>query len=72
VSTELAGLIQGISETAHEQSASASNIAGSMNAIQQITTQTSIGTSATAGSVGNLAELANDLRKSVAGFKLPA
>ncbi len=72
VSTELAGLIQGISETAHEQSASASNIAGSMNAIQQITTQTSIGTSATAGSVGNLAELANELRKSVAGFKLPA
>ncbi len=72
VSTELAGLIQGISTTAHEQSASASNIAGSMNAIQQITTQTSIGTSATASSVGNLAELANELRKSVAGFKLPA
>ncbi|MEO5574072.1 MAG: methyl-accepting chemotaxis protein, partial [Gammaproteobacteria bacterium] len=72
VSGELAGLIAGISKTAQEQSASASSIAGSMNAIQQITTQTSIGTTETAGSVGVLAELANDLRKSVAGFKLPA
>jgi twitching motility protein PilJ len=72
VSGELAGLIQDISETAHQQSASASTIAGSMNVIQQITTQTSLGTTETAGSVGTLAALANELRKSVAGFKLPA
>ncbi len=72
VSSELAGLIKGISETAHEQSASASAITGNMNVIQQITMQTSIGTNETAGSVGNLAELAKELRKSVAGFKLPA
>ncbi|MEO5702857.1 MAG: methyl-accepting chemotaxis protein [Gammaproteobacteria bacterium] len=72
ISSELAGLIKDISATAHEQSASASIIAGSMNTIQQITTQTSLGTTETAGSVGTLAALANDLRKSVAGFKLPA
>jgi twitching motility protein PilJ len=39
--------------------------------IQEITTQTSAGTSATAQSIGNLAEMALDLRESVAGFKLP-
>ncbi len=33
--------------------------------------QTSEGTNETAGSVGKLTELANDLRHSVAGFKLP-
>jgi len=39
--------------------------------IQEITTQTSAGTGATAQSIGNLAEMALDLRESVAGFKLP-
>src|SRR5690625_6050427 len=42
-----------------------------MNVIQEITTQTSAGTGATAQSIGNLAEMALDLRESVAGFKLP-
>ena len=42
-----------------------------MNVIQEITTQTSAGTSATAQSIGNLAAMALDLRESVAGFKLP-
>ena len=41
-----------------------------MNVIQEITTQTSVGTSQTAESIGNLAELATDLRRSVSGFKL--
>ncbi len=42
-----------------------------MNVIQEITTQTSAGTNETAASIGNLAELANELRHSVAGFRLP-
>ena len=42
-----------------------------MNVIQEITTQTTAGTIATARSIGNLAEMAAELRLSVAGFKLP-
>jgi twitching motility protein PilJ len=42
-----------------------------MNVIQEITTQTSAGASQTAESIGNLAQLAADLRRSVADFKLP-
>jgi len=71
VSTQLADLINNISDTAHQQSGAASNISETMNVIQEITTQTSAGTNETATSIGNLAELANELRKSVAGFKLP-
>ncbi|HLA74851.1 MAG TPA: methyl-accepting chemotaxis protein [Gammaproteobacteria bacterium] len=71
VSTQLAGLIQNISQAARQQSSAAANISDTMNSIQQITTQTSVGSSETAASIGNLAELANELRKSVAGFKLP-
>ncbi len=71
VSTQLADLINNISETAHQQAGAASNISETMNVIQEITTQTSAGTNETATSIGNLAELANELRKSVAGFKLP-
>jgi twitching motility protein PilJ len=42
-----------------------------MNAIQEITSQTSQGASQTADSIGTLAQLASDLRRSVAHFKLP-
>lgn len=72
VSNDLAELIQNISEAARQQSAAATNISGTMNVIQEITTQTSAGTSQTAESIGILADLARDLRKSVADFKLPA
>lgn len=72
VSNDLADLIQNISEAARQQSAAATNISGTMNVIQEITTQTSAGTSQTADSIGHLAELASELRKSVADFKLPA
>lgn len=71
VSNRLADLIQSISENAGQQSSAAANISDTMNVIQEITTQTSAGTNETAASIGNLAELANDLRKSVSGFKLP-
>ncbi len=71
VSKRLAELIQAISQSASQQSAAASNISDTMNVIQEITTQTSAGTNETAASIGNLAELANELRTSVSGFKLP-
>ncbi len=71
VSGNLAELIQNISNAARQQASSAGHISNTMNVIQEITTQTSAGTSATAQSIGNLAAMALDLRESVAGFKLP-
>ncbi|KAB7624475.1 methyl-accepting chemotaxis protein [Alkalilimnicola sp. S0819] len=71
VSQQLAGLIQNISEASRQQANAAANVSDTMNVIQEITSQTSAGTNETATSIGNLADLANDLRNSVAGFKLP-
>jgi twitching motility protein PilJ len=71
VSHDLSSLIQNISTAAREQSAAATDISVSMNAIQEITSQTSQGASQTADSIGTLAQLASDLRRSVAHFKLP-
>jgi len=71
VSRSLADLIQNISNAARQQAASAGHISNTMNVIQEITTQTTAGTIATARSIGNLAEMAAELRLSVAGFKLP-
>ena len=65
-------MIRNISDSAKQQASAANNISDTMNVIQEITTQTSAGTNETAASIGNLAELANELRRSVAGFKLPA
>ncbi|MEO7072189.1 MAG: methyl-accepting chemotaxis protein [Rhodanobacter sp.] len=71
VSHDLSALIQTISTAAREQSAAATDISVSMNAIQEISSQTSQGASQTADSIGTLAQLASDLRRSVAHFKLP-
>lgn len=71
VSNRLAELIHSISENATQQSRVALNVSETMNVIQEITTQTSAGTNETAASIGNLADLANELRKSVSGFRLP-
>ncbi len=71
VSKHLADLISNISESARQQAGAATNISDTMNVIQEITTQTSAGTNETAASIGNLSELANELRHSVAGFRLP-
>lgn len=70
-SEQLAQLITRISETARQQSRAATGVSDSMNVIQEITSQTSAGTNQTATSIGNLTELANELRQSVSGFKLP-
>jgi twitching motility protein PilJ len=72
VSNTLASLIQGISTAAQQQSAAATDITKTMTTIQSITAQTSQGANQTAESIGNLAQLAADLRRSVADFKLPA
>jgi twitching motility protein PilJ len=71
VSKNLAALIQNISNAARQQASSAGHISNTMNIIQEITSQTSAGTTATAQAIGKLADMTNDLRNSVAGFKLP-
>jgi twitching motility protein PilJ len=71
VSREIAGITKSISDSAGEQARQAGNISDTMSVIQEITTQTTEGTNHTAESIGTLAELADDLRESVAGFRLP-
>ena len=71
VSRSLSELISNISGAARQQASSAGHISNTMNVIQEITTQTSAGTNATARSIGNLADMASDMRESVSGFKLP-
>lgn len=70
VSHALAELIQNISNAARQQATSASHISSTMNIIQEITSQTTAGTLATARSVGHLNEMSAQLQKSVSGFKL--
>ena len=70
VSQELAGLIDSISQTTLAQTDVAKKVARNMQDIQNITNQTTDGTKRTAVSVGQLANLAADLKGSVAGFKL--
>ncbi|MGD6609649.1 methyl-accepting chemotaxis protein [Xanthomonas citri pv. citri] len=72
VSNALNNLIKNISIATHQQSAAATDITQTMGVIRQITSQTSQGAEQTAESIGNLAQLAADLRRSVADFKLPA
>jgi twitching motility protein PilJ len=71
VSTNLAELVQSITNATRQQATAAGSISDTMNVIQEITTQTSEGTSQTASSIGNLASLASELKRSVSGFKLP-
>ena len=71
VSRTLAELIQSISNTAQRQALSAGQISSTMNVIQEITSQTSLGTTATANSIGHLATMASAMRESVSGFTLP-
>lgn len=72
VSKSLAVLIQNISNAARQQATSAGQISSTMTIIQEITTQTSAGTTASAKSIGDLAEMAEGMRNSVAGFRLPS
>ena len=71
VSANLADLVQSITSATRQQANAASNISDTMNVIQEITTQTSEGSNQTAKSIGNLSDLASELKRSVSGFKLP-
>lgn len=70
VTTSLARLIASISEATEKQTSSAATVTRNMQLIQNITSQTTEGTKLTAESVGQLSGLAEELRESVAGFKL--
>ena len=70
VSNSLARLIQSISSATEAQTEVASTVTKNMQQIQEITSQTTEGTKMTAESVGQLTKLAEELRDSVAGFKL--
>jgi len=71
VSENLAVLIQDIYSAARQQASSATHISSTMRVIQDITSQTSTATNTTAQSIGRLAEMAAEMRRSVSGFKLP-
>jgi twitching motility protein PilJ len=70
VSRQLAELIESISVTTNREAASAGTVAQSIQRILLVTEQTSEGTQQTAGSVGQLTELAHDLKNSVTRFKV--
>ncbi len=71
VSTSLAELIQNISNAARQQAVSAGHVSNTMTVIQEITAQTVNTTEKTAKSIGQLATMANEMKSSVEGFKLP-
>ena len=70
VSSELAQLIERISSSAQVQAEQATRVAQGMQGILRITEQTTVGTKQTAVSIGQLADLAAELKGSVAGFKV--
>lgn len=71
VSTQLADLITDISKQSQSHSETAAKVSRSMTSIRDISEQNQKGTSETAGSVQQLAELVRSLSDSVADFKLP-
>lgn len=70
-SENLAKLILAIATETQDQSTNANRIVGTMNVIQDISSETLEGTTASAHAVGELAEQAQALRESIADFKLP-
>ncbi|MEP6901160.1 MAG: HAMP domain-containing methyl-accepting chemotaxis protein [Actinomycetota bacterium] len=71
VSTRLAELIQSISESAKRQAESSDDISKAMGNISKVTELVQIGSKRAAESVKMLVELSDELRGSVAPFKLP-
>ena len=70
ISRELAELIQGISAQTQKQSSSVSEVTRGMQDILKITEETTEGTRQANVSIAQLSKLAEDLRASVAGFKV--
>ncbi len=71
VSNQIANLVQNISASARQQAVAAGNISKNMQVVREISTQTAEGSTATSTSIAKLAALSAQLRKSVAGFRLP-
>jgi len=72
VSNQIASLVQNISGSARQQTGAAQNIARNMKVLKEISAQTAESTQATSIAIAKLAELSAGLRKSAAGFRLPA
>ncbi|HZF14417.1 MAG TPA: methyl-accepting chemotaxis protein [Steroidobacteraceae bacterium] len=72
VSNQIASLVQNISASSRGQASAAGAMARNMQVLREISSQTADSTSATSNSIGKLAELSAQLRKSVSGFRLPA
>ena len=70
VTSSLAKLIASISQSTQAQTQMEQKVTSLMQDIQAITLQTTEGTKQTAGSMGQLAGLSEELRASVSGFKL--
>ena len=70
VSEDLAHLIEAISKDTQAQADIATQVADSMQGILRITGQTTTSTQETAVSIGELTELAVELKGSVSGFKV--
>lgn len=70
VSSNLSQLIESISTATQKQASSAAYVAEMMKGILRVTERTSAGTKETAVSIGELADLANELKGSVSGFKV--
>jgi twitching motility protein PilJ len=70
VSTNLASLIESISSATQQQAENATRVAQNMQGILRVTEQTTVGTKQTAVSIGQLSELAVELKGSVSGFKV--
>jgi twitching motility protein PilJ len=71
VSKDLSRLIDEIASEAQAQSETATQVAGQMKEIRDVSIKTSEGTNQTAQSMGRLADLVTKLSESVADFKLP-
>jgi twitching motility protein PilJ len=71
VSNQIASLVQNISASARQQAAASGNISKNMQVVREISSQTAEGSTATSTSIAKLAALSAQLRKSVAGFRLP-
>ena len=71
VSGQIANLVQDISNASRQQNTEAARVSQTMTSIREITEQTAQGTRATGEAISRLAQLAMQLKQSVAGFRLP-
>ncbi len=71
VSRQIADVVRGISAAARQQAEQASGVSETITGIRELTESTASGTRDTGQAIGRLAQLAEQLRDSVAGFKLP-